>query len=107
MEDDGLGRILDALISSLNQRIARYNVEVKLDSCAKEFLLHKGFNRKFGARFLKRTVRKHVEIPLASYLAKRPLKGEQVILQLSREGTELKANTLIKTDAADRLVLQT
>ncbi len=89
LEKNGLDQILDMLITSLNQRIAKYNCSVILDDRAKAFLLDKGFDRKYGARNLKRTVRKYVEIPLASQLANRLQQDKPVLYHVGLSGPEL------------------
>lgn len=89
LEKNGLDQILGTLISSLNQRILKYNCRINLEDDAKEFLLKKGFDRKYGARNLKRTVRKYVEIPLASHLSNRLQQDRPVLYRVGLSGTEL------------------
>jgi ATP-dependent Clp protease ATP-binding subunit ClpA len=66
-----LENILDANIQALNQRIAKHNIKIILNDSVRTFLIKEGFNKKYGARYLKRTIRKHIEAPLASQLRKR------------------------------------
>jgi ATP-dependent Clp protease ATP-binding subunit ClpA len=89
LENKGLGQILETLLSSLNRRIAKYGCEIELEDSAKVFLLKNGFNRKYGARFLKRTVRKYVEAPLAAQLGNSLQRDERIRYQLKLEGTDL------------------
>jgi ATP-dependent Clp protease ATP-binding subunit ClpA len=106
LEQEELGLILDTLITSLNGRISKYNCVVELEPSAKEFLMQKGFNRKYGARFLKRTVRKYVEVPLASNLGNRPQHGELVIYKIKRDGEGLGWSTdgVVQAETAAQLV---
>lgn len=71
LDNDALDRILDVLVADLNRRLYSHNVTLSVDSAAREFLLDVGFDRRFGARFLKRAVRRHVENPLAQLLSSR------------------------------------
>lgn len=66
---DALDRILDVLVADLNRRLYSHNVTLSVDVAARKFLLDIGFDRRFGARFLKRAVRRHVENPLARLLS--------------------------------------
>lgn len=68
LDRDALDRILDVRVADLNRRLRPHNVSLSVDSTAREFLLEVGFDRRFGARFLKRAVRRHVEHPLARLL---------------------------------------
>ncbi|WP_051775279.1 AAA family ATPase [Paenibacillus tyrfis] len=68
---DGLGPILDSLLDSLNRRVLKHRCMVLLDPSAKELVASLGFDKKYGARSLKRAVRTCVEIPLAQLLGNR------------------------------------
>jgi ATP-dependent Clp protease ATP-binding subunit ClpA len=71
LNQEVLQNILDLNIQALNQRIAKHNIKIILNDSVRMFLLKEGFNKKYGARHLKRTIRKHIEAPLASELRKR------------------------------------
>ena len=45
-------------------------IEVQIDEKAKEFLVDKGYDQKYGARPLKRALQKYVEDPLAEEMLK-------------------------------------
>lgn len=45
-------------------------IEVDIDEKAKEFLVDKGYDQKYGARPLKRALQKYVEDPLAEEMLK-------------------------------------
>ena len=66
-----LESILNINIDYLNQRIKKYSCNVSLDDEVKQFLLQKGFDKRYGARLLKRTIQKYIEVPLAALLGKR------------------------------------
>ncbi|GIM46349.1 ATP-dependent protease ATP-binding subunit-like protein AmiB [Collibacillus ludicampi] len=63
-----LFEIIDLFTEQINRKLRRYGCELELDVSAKEFLLEKGYDRKYGARALKRAVRKYVMVPLAELL---------------------------------------
>jgi len=63
--------ILDLNINQFNTRIKKYNCSIIIEDEAKDFIIKKGFDKKYGARALKRSFRKLVEIPMASFLIKK------------------------------------
>lgn len=65
--DDGK-KILEILLSELNERLAEIGVKVKLTVKAKNYVLQKGFNQEYGARPLRRELQHSVENLLADYL---------------------------------------
>ena len=80
-----LAEILDITISDLNRRLAQRNVTVSLSAEVREFILDVGFDRRFGARFLKRAVRSHIENPLARLLVAEPQASERLRLVAVRD----------------------
>ncbi|RXT05298.1 AAA family ATPase [Ammoniphilus sp. CFH 90114] len=89
LEKEGLNPILDTFMASLNRRITKYQCMIKLDESAKEFLLKKGFDRKYGARNLRRTIRKYVEVPLAAHLSNRLQQDQAIQYIVSNSGDAL------------------
>ncbi|MFC3885555.1 hypothetical protein ACFOU2_19595 [Bacillus songklensis] len=75
LHQEVLGHILDMNIESLNLRIRKYDCQLRLDEAARAFLIKEGLNKRYGARFLKRTIRKYIEVPLAAQISQR-LQGE-------------------------------
>jgi ATP-dependent Clp protease ATP-binding subunit ClpA len=62
-------------LSSIVQEMQKYKCQLRLDESARKFLIKEGFNKQYGARFLKRIIRKYIEVPLASQISQR-LQGE-------------------------------
>ncbi|MEO0273297.1 MAG: AAA family ATPase, partial [candidate division WOR-3 bacterium] len=60
--------IVDLLLQDLEKRIKELNIKIELTSDAKEFLLEKGYEPDFGARPLRRTIRKYIEEPLSELI---------------------------------------
>ncbi|MFC3883465.1 AAA family ATPase [Bacillus songklensis] len=79
LHQEVLGYILDMNVQSLNHRIQKYNCQLRLDESARKFLIKEGLNKRYGARFLKRIIRKYIEVPLASQISQR-LQGETSLL---------------------------
>lgn len=55
-------------VEKLNRRIAKHNVRTTLAPEMADLIARDGFDRQFGARSLRRAVRRHVEIPFAQFL---------------------------------------
>ncbi len=66
------GGVVEALVElevqRLNRRLRKHNVELRLDSSARRHIVRQGFNRRYGARSLRRAMRHYVEVPLARFL---------------------------------------
>ncbi|MFA6484595.1 MAG: ATP-dependent Clp protease ATP-binding subunit, partial [Bacteroidales bacterium] len=60
-----LHSIIDIELQGLFDRLKRLNLQCKISPAAKDFLAEKGFDQKFGARPLKRSIQKYLEDPLA------------------------------------------
>lgn len=85
LDKGALAEILDITISDLNKRLLQKNVVVRLSPEARAFILDVGFDRRFGARFLKRAVRSHIENPLAGLLVTEPQPSERLTLIAVRD----------------------
>ena len=58
-------QILDKLLDDVRRRVADHEIGIKFDKRARAFLMQEGFDAKYGARPLRRTIQKHVEDPLS------------------------------------------
>jgi ATP-dependent Clp protease ATP-binding subunit ClpC len=68
LEKADIHKIIENMADLLFKRIRELGYEVSLTDAAKEFLVDKGFDPKFGARPLRRAIQKYVEDPLAEEL---------------------------------------
>jgi len=60
-----LQEIVDIEVKEVTERLREQNIRIELDKSAKEFIIHKGFDKIFGARPLKRAIQRYLENPLA------------------------------------------
>jgi ATP-dependent Clp protease ATP-binding subunit ClpA len=81
LHQEVVGHILDMNIQTLNHRIQKYDCQLQLDESARTFLIKEGLNKRYGARFLKRIIRKYIEAPLASQISQR-VQGDAPILYI-------------------------
>ncbi|WP_152414391.1 AAA family ATPase [Halalkalibacterium ligniniphilum] len=61
-------RMIDQRLELLGKRLKIHNRGIQLSDAAKELIIEKGYDMKYGARSLKRAFRKFVEIPVAEIL---------------------------------------
>jgi ATP-dependent Clp protease ATP-binding subunit ClpC len=86
LDHSALKKIVDIEVKKIAKRIANRGVALKFTDKAKEFLIKKGYDKKFGARPLKRALEKHVEDPLADSILKNELpKGSVVSITANDE----------------------
>jgi len=69
-------KIIDIELKDIYKRTKDLNLNIKLSSAAKAFLVEKGYDQKFGARPLKRAIQKYVEDVLAEYIIENNIRGE-------------------------------
>jgi ATP-dependent Clp protease ATP-binding subunit ClpA len=71
-----MDQLVEVELSKLNRRIAKHRCRVVLDDDVRTFLAKAGYDQRFGARGLRRALRKHVEVALAKYLLDRYVSSE-------------------------------
>jgi ATP-dependent Clp protease ATP-binding subunit ClpC len=76
--------IIDIELKKLYDRILALGFHVVLSQKAKDFIVDKGYDEKFGARPLKRAIQKYIEDPLAEEIIKSNFKeGEKITLEVN------------------------
>ncbi len=64
-----LRQVLDRMLKESNEQYMRHGISVTLTPEAKEYLLQKGFEPRFGARPLRQQLLKNIDAPLADLIA--------------------------------------
>jgi ATP-dependent Clp protease ATP-binding subunit ClpC len=72
-------RILDLELAKVNARLKEHGLQLELTDKAREYLLEKGTDEKFGARPLKRTLSSMVEDPLSEDILRNKYAGKNVV----------------------------
>jgi ATP-dependent Clp protease ATP-binding subunit ClpC len=62
---DDLMKIIDLEIAQLSKRVHDREIEMIVDEKARNYIIDKGYDEKFGARPLRRAVEQYLEDPLA------------------------------------------
>jgi ATP-dependent Clp protease ATP-binding subunit ClpC len=100
-------QIIDIELSKLYGRINSLGYQVELTEKAKDFIVDKGHDEKFGARPLKRAIQKYIEDPLAEEIIKANLvEGDTIQLDYEDGKGELivhikKAKSSKKSSSAE------
>lgn len=96
-----LDKILDLILKETFERIPDLSFE--LDKSSRDFLLDKGTDQIYGARPLKRTVKKYVVNPLSDLVLLGKINGVQTVkISLDKENEKL--NFSMKTKKIDELI---
>ncbi len=100
---ENIGQILDVALKKVDYKLADRQLHLKLTQAAKDYLVEKGFDAKFGARPLLRTIQRELEDPLAEYiLVSRPKAGSHIKVDLDKDAPKL---TFATTAAGKKKVL--
>ena len=67
---DDICKIIDIELAGLYDRVKDMGFTLKIEQSAKDFVVDKGYDPKFGARHLKRAIQRYVEDVLAEYIIK-------------------------------------
>jgi ATP-dependent Clp protease ATP-binding subunit ClpC len=96
-------KIIDIELEKLYQRINGLGYQVELSEKAKDFIVERGYDEKFGARPLKRAIQKYIEDPLAEEIINSSLKeGDTILLDLEDGKEEL--SVVIKKSKATKKI---
>ena len=91
LEKSDIFRIIDITAGKLFKRLKEMGIEVQIDEKAKEFLVEKGYDQKYGARPLKRALQKYVEDSLAEEMLKgRFTEGSIIRITFDEQEKELR-----------------
>lgn len=85
-----LATIADNLVAELNERMRHNGLSIELAPSARELLLRKGTDLKYGARPLRRALRKLLEDPISDlYLGGKFSSGDSIIAEAAADGKTL------------------
>ena len=82
-----MGEIVDIMMESLAKRTkAQMGISLVLDETAKTFIIDKGYDQKYGARPLRRTIQNEVEDKLAEEILDGDVKSGDTVTISAEEG---------------------
>ena len=95
LKREDIHKIIDLELAKLYKRISDLGYNIELTDKAKDFIVDKGYDEKFGARPLKRAIQKYIEDPLAEEIIKATLvEGDSIKMDLNEEGNGLTAESV-------------
>jgi len=87
---ENIHKIIDLELVKLFDRIGALGYHASMTDNAKDFIVDKGYDEKFGARPLKRAIQKFIEDPLAEEIIKANLQqGDSIVLDVDPDNTKL------------------
>ncbi len=101
LRKEDIAAIVDITLGEFKERLQLRSIAVRITPGAKNLIAEKGFNQTFGARYLKRTVQRLLEDPLAEEILQGRFsegsrirvtkKGEALVFDDERENVEVVA----------------
>ncbi|XSG74019.1 AAA family ATPase [Herpetosiphon llansteffanensis] len=86
LSSDTLRQVLDRMVAESNDQYRRHGVEISLNEEARDYILRRGFDPRFGARPLRSRLMKDIDAPLADLLASGGIpNGAKVQIVVSEE----------------------
>lgn len=90
---EDIHKIIDIELENLYGRINSLGYQISISDKAKDYIVEKGYDEKFGARPLKRAIQKLIEDPLAEEIVKSNLhEGDTIKIDYKEGATELTVN---------------
>ncbi|MDX1653250.1 MAG: ATP-dependent Clp protease ATP-binding subunit [Brumimicrobium sp.] len=90
LDREHIYKIIDLELKHLYKRINDLGYDIELKKEAKDFIVDKGYDSKFGARPLKRAIQKYVEDPLAEQIINAQIsQGDKIVISLNKTGDAL------------------
>lgn len=93
LSQDDITQIIDITLKDLYGRLKNMGFSLKLSKEAKQFVAEKGYDPKFGARPLHRSIQRYIEDPLAEYILNNsPKEGAkfEAVMNKEKDGLEIK-----------------
>ncbi len=90
-------KIVDLMLNDTLKSLNDKDIKMNISDSAKNFILEKGTNIKFGARPLRRAIQRYVEDELSEMILKGELiDGQTVFIDYQNEDKEITSNTKLK-----------
>lgn len=87
---ENIAQILDLALEEVDDKLANKELELELTDSAKNYLIERGFDAKYGARPLLRTLQRELEDPLAeNILTSRYTPGTVIRVDLNKDTQKL------------------
>ncbi len=93
LNENQLLQIVDLMLNDTYKSLNDKNITIEISKEAKDFILEKGTNIKFGARPLRRAIQRYVEDELSEKILRQEIvEGQHVIVARNNDTLEFKTN---------------
>jgi ATP-dependent Clp protease ATP-binding subunit ClpC len=96
---DQLVEIIDLEVAKLANRLRTKGIELELTQSAKDFLIERGTDEKFGARPLRRAIEQYVEDPLSESVLRDEFVGKNRVIVSTKEPENEDGITMLTFEA--------
>ncbi|HYN81218.1 MAG TPA: ATP-dependent Clp protease ATP-binding subunit [Gemmatimonadaceae bacterium] len=101
LSESDIGQIVSIVLKEVQKRLGDEELTLKLTEAGSAFLVKNGFDEKFGARPLKRSIQKYIEDPLSEkILVGEFAKGDEIEVDVAPSGDKLDFRVLTSTTKA-------
>jgi ATP-dependent Clp protease ATP-binding subunit ClpC len=103
LKREDIHKIIDLELDNLYKRINDLGYNIDMSDDAKDFIVDKGYDEKFGARPLKRAIQKYVEDPLAEQIINAAIEeGDTIQIKMNKEKSGLDTSVKKGKPKADK-----
>lgn len=90
LKREDIHKIIDIELENLYKRIIDLGYQISMTDAAKDYIVERGYDEKFGARPLKRAIQKLIEDPLAEEIVSSNLQeGDTIVIDYEKDATDL------------------
>jgi ATP-dependent Clp protease ATP-binding subunit ClpC len=101
LSEEHIGQIVNILLKEVQKRLGDEELTLKLTDAGSAFLVKNGFDEKFGARPLKRSIQRFIEDPLSEKILVADFsKGDEIEVDVAPSGDKLEFRVLTSTTKA-------
>ncbi|MCX8058506.1 MAG: ATP-dependent Clp protease ATP-binding subunit [Spirochaetes bacterium] len=107
LEKEHLYKIIDIMIEEVQTTLKNYKIKIEISDSAKDYLIEKGADSKYGARPLRRLIQKEIEDLLSDLILKGEAKEDSIVKFFSEKGLlKFKIEDVKKSEKNGKKVLQ-
>ncbi len=90
LSKEQIGEIVHILLRDVQKRLAEEDLTIRLTDAAVRFVVERGYDEKFGARPLKRTIQRYVEDPLSERILMADFApGDEILVDVAEDTESL------------------
>ena len=100
LEKKDMRKIVDIELVKLIKRITQLGYIIEISNAAKDYIVEKGFDSKYGARPLNRAIQKYIEDLVAENVVNNTIKeGDHILIEKNKKQDELELTIIEKVES--------